>query len=82
MAWDLGFKKVWLELDSVKALELIERGCRSTHPNALLVRAIIDLLLRQWSLPFSHIHRDNNKVVNYLTTLGLRVFSGFIFFFL
>ena len=47
LAWDLGFRKIWLELDTVEALELIEHGCTSNHLSALLVEAIMDLLARQ-----------------------------------
>ena len=33
ITWDLGYKKVWLEVDSLTALELIEYGCLPDHLN-------------------------------------------------
>ena len=44
MAWDLGFKKAWLELGLVEPLELIKHGCLPNHPNAPLVETHKELL--------------------------------------
>ena len=32
LAWDMGFKRVWLEMDSVENIELMEQGCLFSHP--------------------------------------------------
>ena len=70
MAWDLGFTKVWLEIDFIEGLELIKHGYIPTHPINTLVEAITDLLSRSWQVRFSHIHRDNNRIADYLTFMG------------
>ena len=46
LAWNLGYRKVWLEMDLVVAMELIEHRCLPTHSEYSLVEEIIELLTK------------------------------------
>ena len=50
LAWEFGYRQVWIEIDSTEALELIEHGCLRNNPNYLLMEAIKDILSRDWSI--------------------------------
>ena len=62
IAWNMGFRKVWLKMDSIESLKLIKHGCMPTHPNNSLIEVITDVPSRSWHVRFSHTHKDNNKI--------------------
>ena len=72
LAWDQGFGKIWLELDSVEALNLIKHRRSTNHSNARMVNAITNLLARQWEIQLSHTHIDNNSVADKLASVDIR----------
>ena len=64
VAWELGYRQIWMETDLVEALELIEHGCVRNNPNYVLIEPIEDILSRDWSVKWSHTFRDQNKVAD------------------
>ena len=80
LVWEIGFKKVWLEMDSVEGLELIQQGFSFTHPCVSLIQQITDLIARSWEVNFSHTCRDSNKVADYLAKMALRERRNFNLF--
>ena len=77
LAWDLGHKRVWLEIDSAKSLALIEHGCQGDNPSHHLVKAIKEVMAREWMVQWSHAYRGQNKLADWLANFGLGVHVGF-----
>ena len=50
LAWQFGYKRIWLESDFVKALALVEHGCSRDNPNYHLVATIEELLAMDWTV--------------------------------
>ena len=55
LAWNLGYRKVWFEMDSIVVLELLEHRCLLIHPEYSLIDKITNLLAKEWHLKFSHV---------------------------
>ncbi|XP_061375835.1 uncharacterized protein LOC133317945, partial [Gastrolobium bilobum] len=68
LAWDRGFRQVWLEGDSLSAQQLITNGCHHDYPAANLVNRIRNLMQRDWQIYMSHIHREGNRVADFLAS--------------
>ncbi|KAL4310298.1 hypothetical protein GQ457_01G018690 [Hibiscus cannabinus] len=69
LAWDLGFRMVELESDSLEAVRIV-----CVQSNALctsaLVGAIASLIGREWMVEVRHITRDSNGVADKLAKQG------------
>jgi ribonuclease HI len=48
--WNLGLRKIILEVDSKSVAELIEKGCDESKPNASIVHSIRYMLAREWTV--------------------------------
>lgn len=70
VAWNHGLRKVWLESDSLTAINLIKHGCTSSHMYYDLVLSIRELCNRSWQVHLSHIHREGNRVADSLANEG------------
>ena len=46
MAWDYGFRRLQVGVDNKSVVHLLERAHPSTNENAILVKAIRELLAR------------------------------------
>lgn len=66
MAWNMGFSKVILEVDSQCVLDLIGKGCEDTNPNAPLVTSIRQVITRDWTVRLQHIYREGNFCADWL----------------
>ncbi|KAF7831789.1 putative ribonuclease H protein At1g65750 family [Senna tora] len=64
LAWDIGARKVVIEVDSLIAHQLIYGKVPDLHPCASLVANIHHLLARNWAVEISHVLREANKVVD------------------
>lgn len=58
VCWNLGFRTVLLESDSVKALQQVIHFMQTNETGISLVRAIGMLLQREWNCSLSHVHRE------------------------
>ena len=58
LAWSMGFRCVFMELDSSAALCLIRKPLDRSHPYASLIGRVQDLLHRDWEVVLSHIYRE------------------------
>ena len=56
MAWRDGHRRVLLEMDSKAAISIIQRGTDSTHPYAMVVARVQELLQRDWQVFFIIIY--------------------------
>ena len=77
LVWSLGYRKLWLELDLAEDLALIEHGCPRSNLNYLLVEAIKEEVLKEeWTIKWSQICREMNRVADWLAKDGLKRTTG------
>ncbi|CAN1186310.1 Putative ribonuclease H protein At1g65750 [Linum perenne] len=62
LAWDVGARRVMVQVDSRAAVSLIS--------NAREVTLIHQLLNREWEVTISHIYREGNQAADYLADIG------------
>ncbi|KAK7303017.1 hypothetical protein RJT34_13916 [Clitoria ternatea] len=70
LAWDLGCKKVKVDIDSGNALGLVRNGPVANDPTFSLVFEINGLVRRDWLVEFSHVFRESNRAADRLAHLG------------
>lgn len=76
LAWDKGFRRVILETDSKRALDLINSG--GTKGNLLehLVKVIVSLRSRNWDISLKWCFRECNGTAHWLAGDALGKSSG------
>ncbi|CAN1165927.1 Putative ribonuclease H protein At1g65750 [Linum perenne] len=70
IAWELCFRKVHLQIDSLAALNAIRGGADSDGRHSLLIRQIQEWRNRDWEVCISHVFREANRVADLLAHLG------------
>lgn len=70
LAWNHRLSKIWLESDSLTAINLIHKGCPSSHMHYNLVQSIKEFCSKNWQIRLSHTHREGNRVANSLANEG------------
>ncbi|CAN1164911.1 hypothetical protein LINPERPRIM_LOCUS33457 [Linum perenne] len=70
MAWNLGFRKVNLQLDSLAALAAIEGPPNTDSRHGHIIYTIRDLYSRDWTVNLTHIYHEGNRMVDLLAHLG------------
>lgn len=81
LAWSKSYRRVFLESDSKRAVDLVNKGCSRDHPAVRLIQRIQDLKKRNWDVRVNWIYREGNEAVNWLagnamgTSLGLQIFE-------
>ncbi|KAJ1380964.1 Ribonuclease H domain [Sesbania bispinosa] len=66
IAWEMGYSKVWIESDSLTAVELISKGVICNHPYAYILSQIACWRNKPWQPVFSHTVRECNSVADFL----------------
>ncbi|KAF7844567.1 ribonuclease H [Senna tora] len=66
LAWEKGFRRVWFEIDSKVAVNMICNGCDPHHPLARLVREAKSLLDKNWLVKMSYTFREANQVADFI----------------
>lgn len=72
IAWSMGFKNVWMEMDSKVVVEMVRRGCASCRPYFALVNEARFLLQKDWSVKVSHAYREANFVADWLAGWAIK----------
>ncbi|CAN1191314.1 Putative ribonuclease H protein At1g65750 [Linum perenne] len=69
-AWDAGFRKVILQLDSKSAISLLtsEDATRSIH--ALEITCFKEMQSRDWEVVVRHTYREGNRAADFLASIG------------
>ncbi|CAI0401398.1 unnamed protein product [Linum tenue] len=65
IAWDQGYRKVMVGLDSTAALQLLE-----DQRYYKLIQQFRRLIDRDWEVRLSHVYRECNKVADFLASRG------------
>lgn len=64
------FPRIWLESDSIVAVQLVIGDCGRNHPYASLVLAIRELHSHNWTCRISHVPHKGNRVVDCFANFG------------
>lgn len=70
LAWDKGFKRVIIEVDSTEALRMIEAGVNEEHYLANLLVHAPYMRSRNWEYRFRHTYHEANQYANFLAKMG------------
>ena len=70
IAWNRGIRKLWIESDSLIAVNLVRKGCLPSHQYHNLVCSIRSYMDKQWHLRVTHTHREGNRVADALANEG------------
>ncbi|CAN1815564.1 Putative ribonuclease H protein At1g65750 [Linum perenne] len=70
IAWELGYRRVHLQMDSMTAVDAITAGEDSDGRHSLLLRLLQDWRSRDWEVRISHVFREANQVADLFAHLG------------
>ncbi|CAN1141919.1 Putative ribonuclease H protein At1g65750 [Linum perenne] len=70
VAWEVGIRKVAVQVDSKAAISLINEPGVPCQQHAAEVVAILKLLQPDWEVTIAHIYREGNKAADYLASIG------------
>ena len=82
LAWDVGIKRLLVEVDSLGVTQMISKQVVVPNVFHALIIAIRDLLSRNWQISISHIYREANSAADFMANmahsapLGLHVYSN------
>ncbi|CAI0584405.1 unnamed protein product, partial [Linum tenue] len=76
LAWNLGCRRVRVELDSSCTIQLLESRSTDTHHHTTVVARYQELMRQGWEVTTSHIYRETNKCADYLASHGHSLSPG------
>ncbi|CAN0921834.1 Biotin carboxylase 1, chloroplastic [Linum grandiflorum] len=71
LTWEKGYKKVWVQLDSLAAIQLLLTEGELTHQYSYEVTNFRELLDQDWLINVEHIYRKHDRPIDYLADLDL-----------
>ncbi|CAN1166013.1 Putative ribonuclease H protein At1g65750 [Linum perenne] len=77
IAWDMDFKKVHLQLDSMAAVTAILGDQEEDSRHGRTLESILELRSRNWDVTISHTFREDNRVADLLAHHGHSLDFGF-----
>ncbi|CAN1136551.1 Putative ribonuclease H protein At1g65750 [Linum perenne] len=69
-AWDAGYRKVIVRMDSKAAISILTSSDLSVHQHAIEKSIFRELLGRAWSIKVEHTFREGNRSADFLASLG------------
>ncbi|CAN1822235.1 Putative ribonuclease H protein At1g65750, partial [Linum perenne] len=69
-AWDAGFRKVILQLDSKVAIALMSNSTETAHQHGMEVIQFRELSNRDWTIQIQHTYREGNHAADFLASLS------------
>ncbi|KAF7823453.1 hypothetical protein G2W53_021597 [Senna tora] len=76
VAWELGFRRIILEADSLLAVTMLKQQVEGDHPCANLVLKILSLIEKDWEVKISHIFREGNRVADNIASRAFHIGAG------
>ncbi|CAN0881249.1 Putative ribonuclease H protein At1g65750 [Linum grandiflorum] len=70
IAWERGYRRVRVQLDSRAAFQLLLGDGELTHQHSSEVASFREMLDRDWLIKVEHIYREGNRAADYLAALG------------
>ncbi|CAN1344914.1 Putative ribonuclease H protein At1g65750, partial [Linum perenne] len=77
VVWEVGIRKVAVQVDSRVTIALIYGVDNTLHQHASEVSSIRALLQRDWEVTISHVYREGNYAADYLADIGHSFPPGF-----
>ncbi|KAH9716124.1 reverse transcriptase domain-containing protein [Citrus sinensis] len=77
MAWEYGFRRIQVGVDNKSVVHLVTMASVPDNENATLIKAIRDLLERDWSVQLKHVYREANYAADFLASYSLNSPIGF-----
>ncbi|CAI0443132.1 unnamed protein product [Linum tenue] len=77
LAWDKGYRRVRVQLDSQCAVQLIRHVNTGNHHCAAILDRFRELLSRHWEVIIEHVYREGNRCADFLASRGHIVPFGF-----
>ncbi|KAJ8762621.1 hypothetical protein K2173_008060 [Erythroxylum novogranatense] len=71
MAWEKGYRRVRLQVDSLTIVSMLKTGKSPRSLNSALFRDIYGLLRRDWQVEMQHIYREANQCADRLANIAL-----------
>ncbi|CAN1761920.1 Putative ribonuclease H protein At1g65750 [Linum perenne] len=69
-AWDLGYRKVLMLMDSTAAIKIFEKKEDTQHQHAAEACQFQELQARNWEIRLQHTYREANKAADHLANRG------------
>ncbi|CAN1227754.1 Putative ribonuclease H protein At1g65750 [Linum perenne] len=70
IAWDRGFWRIIVQLDSCVAVQLLLGDGEDSHQHSSEIASSREMLDRDWMIKVEHIYREGNRVADYLAGIG------------
>ncbi|KAL9457182.1 hypothetical protein AB3S75_006260 [Citrus x aurantiifolia] len=71
MAWQRGFRRIWVEVDSKTVTQILENPTTPVNEHHSLILAIRELISRDWVVKVNHIYREANIAADFLASFSL-----------
>ena len=71
VAWGHGFRRLQVGVDNKSIVHFLERAHPSANKNAILGKAIRELLVRDWIFHIEHVYREANSAADFITSYSL-----------
>ncbi|CAN1342708.1 Putative ribonuclease H protein At1g65750, partial [Linum perenne] len=70
IAWDRGFRRIIVQLDSRVAVQLLLGDGEDSHQHSSEIASFREMLDRDWMIKVEHIYREGNRTADYLAGIG------------
>ncbi|CAN1147840.1 Putative ribonuclease H protein At1g65750, partial [Linum perenne] len=70
IAWDRGFRRIIVQLDSRVAFKLLLGDGEDSHQHSSEIASFREMLDRDWMIKVDHIYREGNRATDYLAGIG------------
>ncbi|CAN1807882.1 Putative ribonuclease H protein At1g65750 [Linum perenne] len=70
LAWDAGYRKLIVCLDSMAAVQLLTKSGEPNHQHGMETLRFRELINRNWEVIIEHTYRERNCTADYLASLG------------
>ncbi|CAI0429676.1 unnamed protein product, partial [Linum tenue] len=77
LAWDTGFRRVCVQIDSHCAVQLLQSTDSSDHHYMATISRFHELLKRDWEVSVNHVYREGNRCADFLADQGHNFSFGF-----
>jgi len=78
IAWERGFRRVELEVDSKLVVGFLQTGVTEMHPLSFLVRLCHGFISRDWLVRVTHVYREANRLADGLANYAFSLDFGFL----
>ncbi|KAG7599188.1 Reverse transcriptase zinc-binding domain [Arabidopsis suecica] len=80
IAWERGYRRVELEVDSEIVVGFLTTGISPSHPLSFLVRLCHGFISRDWIVRIAHVYREANRLADGLANYAFTLPLGFHLF--